>query len=50
MQYHEMFDMERDPWQLVNVYPNYLLEQPAMVAALANLTRHMYGCQGAACR
>ena len=49
LQFHELYDLEADPWQMHNLYPAYSHAHKAQLWAMGNLTQRLYGCQGEGC-
>ena len=49
LQFIELFDLDADPWQMHNLHPEYQRNHPDQLAAMANLTHHLWLCKGDGC-
>jgi len=48
--FFEMFDMDKDPWQLNNIYAEMKASDPAKVASLHAEVHSWLKCKGASCK
>ena len=48
--FHEVYDLNKDPWQMNNLYPGILRTQPGLVAELSQWLDAMNQCKGDTCR
>jgi hypothetical protein len=48
--FFEMFDMDKDPWQMDNIYTTMKASNPATVAALHDEVQSWLKCKGPTCK